>query len=95
MDKNRFNTEVRPALTEIPIGSQGIAFDRHQLDSWADDYILSLGNSQEKNKEKATWQRKSRVSSKEEIVGTSTKLSKADAFAKALAQASLKKPKYT
>jgi len=28
MDRNRFNTEVRPYLTEIPIGRQGIAFDR-------------------------------------------------------------------
>ena len=26
MDRNRFNVEVRPYLTEIPIGRQGIAF---------------------------------------------------------------------
>lgn len=38
MDKNRFNAEVRPYLTEIPIGSHGIAFDRVDLDMWADHY---------------------------------------------------------
>ena len=38
MDRNRFNTEVRPCLTEIPIGEQGIAFDRLDLDAWVDQY---------------------------------------------------------
>jgi hypothetical protein len=38
MDKNRFNTEVRPSLTEIKIGTQGIAFDRLELDAWFDAY---------------------------------------------------------
>ena len=28
MDRNRFDAEVRPQLTEIPLGTQGIAFDR-------------------------------------------------------------------
>jgi len=28
MDKNRFNREVRPFLTEIRVGKQGRAFDR-------------------------------------------------------------------
>ena len=37
MDKNRFNAEVRPSLTEIKIGTQGVAFDRLELDSWVDD----------------------------------------------------------
>ena len=32
MDRNRFNTVVRPELTEIPIGTQGIAFDRLELE---------------------------------------------------------------
>jgi hypothetical protein len=34
MDKNRFNREVRPAMTVINIGKQGIAFDRLDLDAW-------------------------------------------------------------
>src|SRR5260221_13305618 len=38
MDKNRFNRNVRPLLCVIPIGTQGIAFDRVDLDAWADEY---------------------------------------------------------
>src|SRR5262249_20267420 len=34
MDRNRINVEVRPYLTEIPIGKQGIGFDRLELDAW-------------------------------------------------------------
>jgi len=33
MDRNRFNAEVRPCLTEIPIGEQGVAFDCFELDA--------------------------------------------------------------
>src|SRR5690242_13488911 len=38
MDKNRFNREVRPNVLALRIGVQGIAFDRVDLDAWADDY---------------------------------------------------------
>jgi len=38
-DRNRFNREMRPSLTEIKIGVQGIAFDRLEVDQWIDDYI--------------------------------------------------------
>lgn len=43
MDKNRFNAEVRPYLIEIPIGRQGIAFDRLEMDAWADQYMARNG----------------------------------------------------
>ena len=32
MDRNRFNAEVRPFLTEFSIGKQGIAFDRLEME---------------------------------------------------------------
>ena len=38
MDRNRFNREVRPMLTEFRIGKQGVAFDRLELDNWVDLY---------------------------------------------------------
>lgn len=38
MDKNRFAQEVRPHLPSLRIGRTGIAFDRHDLDSWADSF---------------------------------------------------------
>ena len=43
MDRNRFNAEVRPHLTNIPIGRQGVAFDRLELDAWVEDYVLRNG----------------------------------------------------
>jgi hypothetical protein len=43
MDRNRFNLEVRPHLTEIPIGRQGIGFDRLELDAWVDEYKARNG----------------------------------------------------
>jgi hypothetical protein len=43
MDKNRFNAECRPFQIEIKMGIQGIAFDRVDLDIWADEYKLRNG----------------------------------------------------
>ena len=43
MDRNRFNAEVRPHITDIPIGKQGIGFDRLELDAWVDEYIARNG----------------------------------------------------
>jgi hypothetical protein len=54
MDPNRFNAEVRPFLTEIPIGIQGIAFDRLEMDAWVDDYRSRNGRPPRKE---ASWQR--------------------------------------
>lgn len=48
MDRNRFNAEVRPSLTEIPIGSQGVAFDRLDLDRWAEEHKRRNGRVPEK-----------------------------------------------
>ena len=30
---------MRPYVSEIPIGRQGVAFDIQQLNAWADEYI--------------------------------------------------------
>lgn len=43
MDRNKFNAEVRPALTEVWLGPQSVAFDRLELDAWIDDYIVRNG----------------------------------------------------
>lgn len=43
MNKNLFNEQVRPFLTEIPIGKQGIAFDRLDLDAWVEQYKTCNG----------------------------------------------------
>ena len=51
MDRNRFNTEVRPGLTEIPIGKQGVGFDRLELDAWVEDYKCRNGRPRRDRKE--------------------------------------------
>ncbi|MCK4870902.1 MAG: hypothetical protein KAS93_07320 [Gammaproteobacteria bacterium] len=43
MDKNRFNHEVRPTLIAVPIGKQGVAFDRLDLDDWVEHYKRRSG----------------------------------------------------
>jgi hypothetical protein len=90
MDRNRFNSEVRPYLTELPIGAQGIGFDRLELDAWVDDYIACNGRPARKGKN--TWDaNKCPASSSEAKRGTSTNASTDGVFAKALEQLASKK----
>src|SRR5689334_23822029 len=87
MDKNRFNRDVRPRIAAIPIGAQGIAFDRLDLDSWADDYKSRNGRpAADRSK---PWDNEERpASSGVARLGMSTSGSRdTDAFAKAVARA--------
>jgi len=43
MDRHNFTKLVRPYLVEIPIGLQGIAFDRLEIDVWIEDYMRRNG----------------------------------------------------
>jgi hypothetical protein len=44
MDRNRFNAEVRPHLHRDSGGrTRGIAFDRLELDAWAEQYAARNG----------------------------------------------------
>jgi hypothetical protein len=91
MDRNRFNSEVRPYITEIAIGEQGIAFDRLELDAWADQYKSRNGRPGQP-KGARLWDAKDRQASLNEgMSGISTKASTDGEFAKALAQLSSKK----
>ena len=94
MDKNRFNRQVRPLLAVIPIGTQGIAFDRLDLDSWADDYKSRNGYPAAQPEREKPWETKeSRASPNEVGSGISISSSEEHAFAKALEQARSGKPK--
>ena len=94
MDKNRFNRDVRPLLAVIPIGTQGIAFDRLDLDSWADDYKSRNGHPAAQPEREKLWETKERrVSPNAEGSGTSISSSEERAFARALEQATSSKPK--
>lgn len=49
MSIHTFNDEVRPYLTEIPIGVQGIAFDRLELDAWVEQHKRACGRPPRRN----------------------------------------------
>jgi predicted DNA-binding transcriptional regulator AlpA len=92
MDRNRFNAEVRPYLKELPIGAQGIGFDRLELDAWVDDYIACNGCPARKGKD--TWDaRQFQASNGEAESGISTNASADGEFAKALELLNSKKLK--
>ena len=98
MDKNLFNRTVRPYLTQIPIGARGIAFDRLELDHWADRYCLCNGRPARKMEGQLCREEESQglESGSDPMVrlnGTSTNASNDTAdFAKALERAIRRKP---
>ena len=91
MDKNRFNKEVRPFITELKIGTQGIAFDRLDLDAWVDDYKSRVGRPGTRKLEKESCQKRHLASPRGTTSGTSTKSSRESDFTKALDQVTSKK----
>ncbi len=94
MDRHRFNKEVRPSLSIIPIGKQGIAFDRLDLDKWVEDYKQC--NERPGNRSKRLWGEKERRGCLTvKGYGTSTKKYSDNEFAKALDQILSKKLKST
>ena len=95
MDKNRFAKEVRPFLTEIPIGTQGIAFDRLELDDWVDQYKSRNGRPGQSMGDQL-WDAKKRLDYKRRATsGTSTKSCGESELQNLLAQAGLRKQKNT
>lgn len=95
MDRHRFNAEVRPFLMEIPIGTQGIAFDRLDLDAWVDDYKRCSGRpAVTRQRSLGQWDEKNRQAFlKEETTGISTKRSSDAEFERVLVQVTSKKQK--
>ena len=88
MNKNHFNKAVRPFLTELRFGTQGVAFDRLDLDAWVDDFKRRANTDKQEN---TVCQKNHRVSPKGTNSGTSTKSSKEKEFMKALEQVTSKK----
>jgi hypothetical protein len=87
MDPNRFNAEVRPYLTEIPIGKQGVAFDRLDLDAWVDQYKDCNGRPCKAARGGKPWDAKQqRASLKGAAYGTSRKELEEKEFEKVRAQ---------
>ncbi len=92
MDRNRFNAEVRPYVTEVPIGKQGVGFDRLELDAWFDDYKSRNGRPPRKGS--IVWDANEYpASSSGAGSGMSTNVSAGGEFARALKQLTSKKRK--
>jgi len=97
MDRNRFKAEVRPYVTEIKMGIQGVAFDRLELDAWAEQYKSRngrpgqpMGDQSWDARKRPDFNRRAKVKS-----GTSTKESKASELSSLLEQAASTKRKDT
>ena len=93
MNKNMFNDIVRPFVTEIPIGKQGIGFDRLELDMFADDNKRRVGRPGSQMKERSLWQKSQQVLQEKRatVSGISIKSSKEKDFMKALEVVASKK----
>ncbi|HFL2187533.1 MULTISPECIES: hypothetical protein [Pseudomonas] len=95
MCRDEFNKTVRPNVREFPIGKQGVAFDRQELDEWADAYIearaIEKATGQDNNRPRSerrgddTWREKrSPASTRRAVSGKSTKSTKGSEFEKVL-----------
>lgn len=89
MNKNHFNQLIRPRLTAIRIGQQGLAFDRLEMEAAAEEYRRRNGVPVAlSERSKPLWEDKRRRGSPEEgSTGISTSSSEERAFAKALERA--------
>ncbi|CAN7407426.1 hypothetical protein ACFFQ5_02785 [Pseudomonas brassicacearum] len=110
MCRDEFNKTVRPNVREFPIGKQGVAFDRIELDQWADAYVesksIEKAANQDNNRPRSErrgeptggkpWREKrSPASTRKVESGKSTKFSEVSDFEKALALVTGKKPSST
>jgi hypothetical protein len=91
MNRNLFNSEVRPYVTEVRIGQQGVAFDRLELDAWWEQYQSRNGRPAA-GRIKPWDVEERRASPSEGLPGTLTgKSGDMDDFVRALARATSKK----
>lgn len=60
MNRNDFNQLVKPHLTAIPRGKQGRAYDRLDLDAWADEDKRRNGRPPKKTEGTTRWEEKER-----------------------------------
>jgi predicted DNA-binding transcriptional regulator AlpA len=92
MNKNFFNSEVRPNLREYRFG-RSVRFDRLDIEDWIEQNIQRYECPGKFFGEKSWDKRKRQASLREVASGTSTKRSTVSAFNAALEQAALKKQK--
>jgi hypothetical protein len=87
-----FDRDVRSHLTEIPIGKNGIAFDRLDLDSWAEHHKQANGRPPGR---RTLWLEREPASPSEVGFGGSRRRSTGGEYEKAREQVILQKRKGT
>lgn len=73
MSKDEFVRTVRPIVNEFSVGRRGIAFDRLDLDAWADEYKRRNGRPKMNGDSRWDVQERGESSSKKTEQGPSTK----------------------
>jgi hypothetical protein len=92
MDRNRFQKEIKPYLLAVAIGSQGIGYDRIDMDLLWEQYKRRNGRPGALYKEgEGQWEEAQRGSvgapTRQAVSGISTRSSTAAQFTKAVEQA--------
>jgi hypothetical protein len=95
MSRAVFDQEIRPYLVTVPIGVQGLGFDRLDIDRALDEYISRRGRAPAQQWSKEKWQKPQQVSASGRASGISTNVSEASEFEKALGRASKRKRSVT
>jgi hypothetical protein len=99
MNKNVFNKLVRPCVRVVALGKRGIAFDRLELDAWAEEYCRCNGRpAPKKEGQQCRSEHQDSIEGPRRVVrnGTSTNGSDTmDAFVRALERTMKKKPNAT
>jgi len=78
MDKNKFNSLVRPYVHEIRYGSQSVGYDRLDLDAWFDDYKQRNGRPGKAYKEEGQWDKRSHRDLSSVVTRTTSRKSSVD-----------------
>ena len=95
VNRNLFDSDFRPHLTEWQISPQAIGFDRYEMDELIDKILAAKGRpARPYEPGESSWAEKlRRASSIDRAYGTSTNGSKGSEFARVLAQLASQKQK--
>ena len=98
MCRDVFRREVKPFVTQVPIGSQGIGYDRLELDAWWEHYKESNGWPAKRNMGGSLCQNgniddQAFTGAKNANSGLSTKGGEANAYTASLTRIAQMKPK--
>jgi len=87
MGRELFAEQIRPFVSEIEMGKQGVGFDRLELDAALDEYISRRGRAPAKKRSDSKCRKMGTVSAFGAAPGTSKRGLTDSEYAKALDQA--------